>query len=100
DPRRGPELRPRRALRRRRPLPRAAHGVTPDGLRLYAIPYSTNVERVALALGHKGLAAEVVMCDPSDRSPIREASGQDLVPVLDDGGFVVADSTRIIEHLE
>jgi maleylacetoacetate isomerase len=74
--------------------------VTPDGLRLYAIPYSTNVERVALALGHKGVAAEVVMCDPADRSQIREASGQDLVPVLDDGGFVVADSTRIIEHLE
>jgi glutathione S-transferase len=74
--------------------------VTADGLRLYAIPYSTNVERVALALGHKGIGAEVVMCDPADRAPIREASGQDLVPVLDDGGFVVADSTRIIEHLE
>ncbi len=74
--------------------------MTPDGLRLYAIPYSTNVERVALALGHKGVTAEVVMCDPSDRSQIREASGQDLVPVLDDGGFAVADSTRIIEHLE
>jgi glutathione S-transferase len=74
--------------------------VTPDGLRLYAIPYSTNVERVALALGHKGVAAEVIMCDPSDRSPIRDASGQDLVPVLDDGGFAVTDSSRIIEHLE
>jgi glutathione S-transferase len=74
--------------------------VTPDGLRLYAIPYSTNVERVALALGHKGVAAEVVMCDPADRSQIRDASGQDLVPVLDDGGFCVTDSSRIIEHLE
>jgi glutathione S-transferase len=74
--------------------------MTPAGLRLYAIPYSTNVERVGLALGHKGLAAEVVMCDPADRSPIRDASGQDLVPVLDDDGFVVADSSRIIEHLE
>jgi maleylpyruvate isomerase len=70
------------------------------GLRLYAIPYSTNVERVALALGHKGLTADVVMCDPADRSGIREASGQDLVPALDDDGFVVVDSSRIIEHLE
>jgi maleylpyruvate isomerase len=69
-------------------------------MRLYAIPYSTNVERVGLVLGHKGLTAEVVMCDPADRSAIREASGQDLVPVLDDGGFSVADSTRIMEHLE
>jgi maleylpyruvate isomerase len=70
------------------------------GLHLYAIPYSTNVERVALALGHKGLAAEVIMSDPTDRSAIREASGQDLVPALDDDGFVVVDSSRIIEHLE
>lgn len=70
------------------------------GLRLYAIPFSTNVERVALALGHKGLTADVVMSDPTDRSTIREASGQDLVPALDDDGFVVADSSRIIEHLE
>jgi glutathione S-transferase len=74
--------------------------VTASGLRLYAIPYSTNVERVALALGHKGVSAEVVMCDPADRSPIRDASGQDLVPVLEDGGFCVTDSSRIIEHLE
>jgi glutathione S-transferase len=74
--------------------------VTAEGLRLWAIPYSTNVERVALALGHKGVAADVVMCDPADRSGIREASGQDLVPVLEDGGFCIADSSRIIEHLE
>jgi glutathione S-transferase len=71
-----------------------------SGLRLYAIPFSTNVERVALALGHKGVDAEVVMCDAADRSPIREVSGQDLVPVLDDEGFVVTDSSRIIEHIE
>jgi glutathione S-transferase len=71
-----------------------------SGLRLYAIPFSTNVERVALALGHKGVDADVVMCDAADRSPVRELSGQDLVPVLDDEGFVVADSSRIIEHLE
>jgi glutathione S-transferase len=71
-----------------------------SGLRLYAIPFSTNVERVALALGHKGVDADVVMCEATDRSPIREVSGQDLVPVLDDEGFVVADSSRIIEHLE
>jgi glutathione S-transferase len=71
-----------------------------SGLRLYAIPFSTNVERVALALGHKGVEAEVVTSDPADRSPIRDISGQELVPVLDDEGFVVADSSRIIEHLE
>jgi glutathione S-transferase len=71
-----------------------------SGIKLYAIPFSTNVERVALALGHKGVDAEVVMCDARDRTTIRETSGQDLVPVLDDEGFIAVDSSRIIEHLE
>jgi glutathione S-transferase len=69
-------------------------------LRLYAIPRSTNVERVALAMAHKGLEADVVMLDPADREPVVEASGQPLVPVLEDDGWVVADSSAIIEHLE
>ncbi len=69
-------------------------------MRLYAIPYSTNVERVTLALAHKGLDAEVVMCDPADRSTIAEVSGQTLVPVLDDDGLILSDSTVILRHLE
>jgi glutathione S-transferase len=31
---------------------------------------------------------------------VRAVSGQDLVPVLVDGDTVIADSTRILEHLE
>ena len=69
-------------------------------LRLYCIPYSTNVERVALALGHKRLDAETVAVDPADRSPLRELSGQELVPVLVDDGAVVSDSVRIMRHLD
>ena len=69
-------------------------------LRLYRIPHSTNVERVALALAHKGLEAESVWIDPADRKQVRKVSGQTLVPVLVDGDEVIADSTRILEHLE
>ena len=69
-------------------------------IRLYAIPYSTNVERVALALAHKGLEAEVVMIDPADRSRVIELSGQDLVPVIEHDGVAIADSTAIFEHLD
>ena len=69
-------------------------------LRLYRFRYSTNVERVALALAYKGIDAESVEIDPADRSPVRELSGQDLVPVLVDGEEIVADSTRILHHLE
>jgi glutathione S-transferase len=70
-------------------------------VRVYRIPFSTNVERVALALAHKGLTVEWVDVDPADRSPVREISGQELVPVLvADDGEVVSDSTVILRWLE
>lgn len=69
-------------------------------LRVYRIPFSTNVERVALALGHKGVAVEWVDVDPADRRAVVEVSGQELVPVLVDGDLVLSDSPRILEHLE
>lgn len=69
-------------------------------IRLYRAPWSTNVERVALALAHKGLEVESVVIDYSDRTPVREVSGQDLVPVLDENGVVVNDSHAILRHLE
>lgn len=69
-------------------------------LTLYRAPFSTNVERVALALAHKGLEVESVEISYADRSPVLEVSGQPLVPVLVDGDAVVADSIRILRHLE
>jgi glutathione S-transferase len=69
-------------------------------LRIYRIPFSTNVERVALALGHKGLAAEWVDVDPADRGEVVRVSGQERVPVLEHGGRVISDSAAILEHLE
>jgi glutathione S-transferase len=69
-------------------------------LTLYRAPFSTNVERVALALAHKGLSAETVWIDYSDRSPVERVSGQPLVPVLVDGDQVVLDSMEIVRHLE
>ena len=62
--------------------------------RVYRIPFSTNVERVALAAGHKGIEIEWVDVDPHDRSPVEAVSGQSLVPVLVDGDEVVSDSPR------
>ena len=69
-------------------------------LRVHRIPFSTNVERVALAAGHKGLEVEWVDHDPGDRSAIRALSGQDLVPVLEHDGEVLVDSMRIVARLE
>jgi glutathione S-transferase len=70
-------------------------------VRVYRIPFSTNVERVALAAGHKGLEIDWVDVDPQDRSAVEAVSGQQLVPVLvTDDGEVVADSPVILDWLE
>jgi maleylpyruvate isomerase len=69
-------------------------------VQLFRAPFSTNVERVALALAHKGIEVDSVEISYADRSPVIEVSGQPLVPVLVDGGEVIADSTRILRHLE
>jgi len=69
-------------------------------LRLFRAPFSTNVERVALALAHKGLDFESVVISYEDRSPVVEVSGQGLVPVLVDGDVVVPDSLAILRYLE
>jgi len=69
-------------------------------LRLYRAPFSTNVERVALALAHKGLAVESVVVDYGDRGEVRRVSGQGLVPIIDDDGAVVIDSMQIVRYLE
>lgn len=71
-------------------------------IRLYRAPFSTNCERVTLALGHKGLDDEVesVWVDYADRSPVEAVSGQGLVPVIDHDGLVVNDSLAILGYLE
>ena len=69
-------------------------------IRLYRIPLSTNVERVALAMAHKGLEVESVTVDADDRSPVERVSGQPLVPVIEDDGKVIAASPASLRHLE
>jgi glutathione S-transferase len=69
-------------------------------LRVYRIPFSTNVERVALAAGHKAIPIEWMDVDPNDRSPVEAVSGQPLVPVLVADGEVVVDSPRVVDWLE
>ena len=69
-------------------------------IRVHGIPYSTNVERVALAAGVKGIGVEWVNHDPADRAALVELSGQELVPVAEIDGEIVLDSMRIVERLE
>ena len=69
-------------------------------IRVHAIPHSTNVERVELALTVKGLDYGVVMHEAGDRSAIRALSGQDLVPVVELDGEMLVDSMPIVQRIE
>jgi glutathione S-transferase len=70
-------------------------------VKLYRARFSTNVERVALALAHKGLSAEPVWIEYTDRSAVERVSGQGLVPVLvDDDGTAHIESMDIVRWLD
>jgi glutathione S-transferase len=70
-------------------------------LRVHRIPFSTNVERVAIAAGLKGLRVDWVDHDPADRGAIRALSGQDLFPVAElPGGRLLHDSPIILRALD
>lgn len=74
---------------------------SPMRLTVHRVPFSTNVERVALAAAHKGIAIDWIDHPNADRSAIRALSGQDFVPVLEDpDGSVVVDSPVILARLE
>ena len=69
-------------------------------IRVWTIPFSTNAERVSLALGHKGVPAEPVEVAADNRGDVMRVSGQQLVPVADFDGEVVADSPAILRRLD
>ena len=69
-------------------------------VRLYRADWSTNCERVGLALAYKGIEAQSVLIEYSNRGPVEAISGQGLVPVIEDAGEVIHDSVAIMRHLE
>ena len=69
-------------------------------VRLYRAELSTNCERVGLALAHKGIEAQSILIEYSNRRPVEQISGQALVPVIEDAGEVISDSVAIMRHLD
>ncbi len=69
-------------------------------IRVHRVPFSTNVERVALAAGLKGVALDWVDHADDDRSAVVELSGQRLVPIAEFGTEVVRGSMRIVGRIE
>lgn len=69
-------------------------------IRVYRVPFSTNVERVALAAAYKGIEVEWIDVPNEDRTEVVRVSGQELVPVLVDDGLVLPDSEAILRLFE
>ena len=69
-------------------------------MRLIQIPFSHNCIKVRRALELKGLAFETLDIAPMKREAVAAASGQRLVPVLEDRGRAIHDSTAILRYLE
>ena len=61
-------------------------------LRFWELSPSPNNIKVRMALRYKGIDFEAMPVDPFDRKPLREVSGQDLSPVIEDKGIVLNDS--------
>jgi glutathione S-transferase len=56
--------------------------------------------RVARSLRRHGIEHEQVRLSRDDRTAVDDLTGQAKVPVLDIDGEAIADSHRIVEHLE
>ncbi len=70
-------------------------------MELHQFRHSAFCEKVRLVLAFKGLEATIVEVTPGlGQLELFRLSGQRQVPVLVDGGTVVADSTAIALHLE
>ena len=73
-------------------------------LKLYYHPVSTYSRRVRIALMEKGLDAELLEVDLFGRKQFEPAflalNPAGRVPVLDHDGFVLSESTAILEYLE
>lgn len=69
-------------------------------LTLYQFAYSPFAARVRVCLALKKLSCELINVPYLQRAELVKVSGGIHVPVLVDGAHVIADSARIVDHLE
>ena len=69
-------------------------------LTLFSYNVSPYAAKVRAVLGYKGVPFEERMVHPLERRELVQLSRQIAVPIIDDSGTVVADSTRIVAYLD
>ena len=67
---------------------------------LYGVPISNYFNKVKLALLHKGLAFDEVMCPPSQDDEMLAVSPMGKIPYIKVDENYITESTAIIEYLE
>lgn len=73
--------------------------MNPASTKLYAFALSPYVQKVAAILDFKKIPYQTVFVHPQKKTEI-EFSRRKMVPILDDGGDIVEDSTDISLYLE
>jgi glutathione S-transferase len=69
-------------------------------LTLFSYNVSPYAAKVRAVLAYKGVPFEERMVHPLERGEVVRRSRQIAVPIIDDDGTVVADSTRIVAYLD
>ena len=70
-------------------------------MKVFGALLSPYVRKVALVAAEKGLPWELVLAGPGSTDPVfRTASPFGKIPAIDDGGFLLCDSTAIVAYLE
>ena len=69
-------------------------------LTLFSYNISPYAAKVRAVLRYKGVPFEERVVHPLDRGEIVRRSRQNAIPIIDDDGTVVADSTRIVAYLD
>lgn len=73
-------------------------------IKVYGVPFSVHTRKVIVALRLKNIPYEVIPVAPVNPATLPEdwkrISPTGLIPAIDDGGFMLADSTAILAYLE
>jgi len=69
-------------------------------LTLFSYNISPYAAKVRAVLRYKGVPFEERVVHPLERGEIVRRSRQNAIPIIDDDGMVVADSTRIVAYLD
>ena len=69
-------------------------------LTLFSYNVSPYAAKVRAVLAYKGVPFTERVVHPLERGEVVRLSQQVAVPIIDDGGTVVADSTRIVAYLD